>query len=85
MTAVAPTDSWALHRVDAALGLAIDMLGAILLVHAKAGFVLPTGMEFVLLLLGAAVTIALAGPGAYSIDHAVARRGRLAPAAAVRA
>jgi len=58
----------------AALGLAIDMLGAILLVHLAAGFFLPNGVEFVLILFGAAVALALVGPGAYSLDAMVARR-----------
>ena len=61
----------------AALGIACDMLGAILIVHVRAGFFLPDGMEFVLALLGACVTLAIAGPGAWSVDAIVlrARRG----------
>jgi putative oxidoreductase len=57
-----------------ALGLAIDMLGAILLVHAKNGFFLPKGAEFVLVLFGGALALALAGGGEYSVDSALARR-----------
>ena len=52
----------------AALGLAADMLGAILLVHLKAGFFLPNGYEFVLALLGAAATLAVTGAGRWSLD-----------------
>ena len=58
----------------AALGLAIDMLGAILLVHVKNGFFAPKGVELVLLLFTGALTLVLAGAGAYSADAALARR-----------
>lgn len=61
----------------AALGLALDMVGAILFVHLKGGFFLPSGYEFALTLLGGLVAIMLAGPGAYSADHAIF--GRRAP------
>jgi putative oxidoreductase len=58
----------------AALGLAIDMLGAILLVHLAAGFFLPNGYEFALTLLGASVALAVGGPGILSVDETIARR-----------
>lgn len=58
----------------AALGLAVDMLAALVLVHARNGFFLPNGVEFVLLLLGASVALAIAGAGGTSIDGAIARR-----------
>jgi len=58
----------------AALGLACDMLGAILLVHAAGGFFLPRGLEFVLMLFGAALTLLFAGPGALSVDGVLASR-----------
>lgn len=58
----------------AALGLAIDMLVALVLVHARNGFFLPNGIEFVLLLLGASIALAIAGAGGASIDGAIARR-----------
>lgn len=59
----------------AATGLAITMLGATVMVHLGAGFFLPNGYEFTLTLFGAAVALALAGPGAFSLDAAIARRG----------
>ena len=58
----------------AALGLAFDMIGAILLVHLKGGFFLPAGYEFALTLLAASLAIAVGGPGALSVDAALARR-----------
>lgn len=58
----------------AALGLAIDMLGAILIVHLAGGFFLPAGYEFALLLFAASLTLAVAGPGAFSVDDTIAGR-----------
>jgi putative oxidoreductase len=60
--------------------LAIDLLGAILLVRMKGGFFAPNGMELEFMLLGAFLALALAGGGAYSADEAIGRRsGRAAP------
>jgi putative oxidoreductase len=62
-------------RVVPAL-LAIDMLGAIVFVHGKNGFFMPTGYEFVLALLGMSVTLALTGAGRISVDAMIkSRRG----------
>ena len=58
----------------AALGLAFEMLGAILLVHLAGGFFLPTGFEFALTLLAACIALVLSGPGAFSIDDRIASR-----------
>jgi putative oxidoreductase len=61
----------------AALALAIDMLGAVLLVKLKGGFFAPRGVEFELLLCAAAAALALIGPGAFSIDNAIAGRAKV--------
>lgn len=57
----------------AALGFAIEMLGAILIVHLAGGFFLPAGYEFALTLLAASLAITAAGPGSFSIDAMLAR------------
>jgi putative oxidoreductase len=58
----------------AALGLALNMAGAVVMVHAKNGFFLPSGMEFAMALGAAALTFALIGAGEYSLDSLLARR-----------
>jgi len=60
-----------LTRVFALL-LAVDMLGALFLVHAGAGiFVATGGYELVLILAAAAIAVALVGAGKVSVDKAV--------------
>lgn len=60
-----------LARVFAAL-LAVDMLGALFLVHAPAGlFADKGGYELVLILAGCAVALALTGAGRFSADDAI--------------
>lgn len=54
--------------------LAFDMFVAVLVVKLKGGFFTPNGVEFELMLLAAALCLALAGPGAASVDGAIARR-----------
>ncbi|HEX6628030.1 MAG TPA: DoxX family protein [Gemmatimonadaceae bacterium] len=58
----------------AALGLAFNMLVAMLLVHLKGGFFNPGGIEFPLSLFAAALVLVFTGAGNFSSDRAVARR-----------
>ena len=51
----------------AAVLLAVEMLVAILLVHLKAGFFAPNGLEFPLTLIAASLALALGGPGAFAL------------------
>ncbi len=65
-----------------ALGLAIDMLGAIVLVHLKNGFFLPNGFEYAFAMLAATAALTLTGPGALALDNVVGRaREQAEPAA----
>jgi putative oxidoreductase len=57
-----------------ALGLAIDMLGAMVFVHFANGFFLPKGYEFVLMLMVASLTLVVGGPGRFSVDDMLANR-----------
>lgn len=58
----------------AGLLLAFDMFCAILIVHGKNGFFLPRGFEFVMGNLAMALTLAIVGAGAYSLDARLSRR-----------
>ena len=66
----------------AALGLALNMVGAMVLVHAPAGFFLPNGIEFTLVLGAASLALSIMGAGAFSVDALLARRRQQAPQAA---
>ena len=57
-----------------AAGLAIDMLGAIVLVHFANGFFLPKGYELVLALFAASLALAVGGAGRFSVDDVIAQR-----------
>jgi putative oxidoreductase len=58
----------------AGVGLTAVMLGAMVMVHLPAGFFLPNGYEFVLMLAASATTLAITGAGRYSVDALLARR-----------
>jgi putative oxidoreductase len=58
-----------------AILLVIDMLVATVLVHLPKGFFAGEGgFELTLLLGAASAALALTGPGAYALDHLIARR-----------
>jgi putative oxidoreductase len=58
----------------AALGVAVDMLGALLIVHVGNGFFVPRGIEFPMMLFASAVALMLVGAGPFSLDRTIARR-----------
>lgn len=67
-----------------AAALAVVMLGAIGFAHVSAGFFNPNGIEFPLTLLAAAVTLAVTGAGAFSLDGLIAARRGVVGTDAVR-
>lgn len=58
----------------AAIPIAFSMLVAILQVHLKGGFFLPTGFEYALVMLASTVALAIAGGGACALDNVIAKR-----------
>ncbi|HEX6050901.1 MAG TPA: DoxX family protein [Gemmatimonadaceae bacterium] len=58
----------------AGLAIAIDMLGAILLVHLPNGFFVPRGIEFVMMNAAAGLALAFLGGGPYSVDYNLQQR-----------
>jgi putative oxidoreductase len=58
----------------AGVGLTAVMLGAMVMVHLPAGFFMPNGYEFVLMLAASATTLAITGAGRYSVDALLASR-----------
>lgn len=52
------------------IALAVDMLGAISLVHLPNGFFAPKGIELPLLLAAMFVTLSIMGAGTFSVDSA---------------
>jgi putative oxidoreductase len=54
----------------AALGLAVNMVVAIVLVHAKNGFFNPGGFEYPLALIALSLALLFWGPGKISIEGA---------------
>ena len=67
----------------AGLGLAIDMLVAMLAVHLKQGFFNPGGAEFPLSLFGMAIALMTTGAGAFSIDALLNKRSAAEASGAV--
>lgn len=63
-----------LFVVPVAIGLTVVMVGALFFAHLPAGFFLPNGYEFVMTLAAGAIALALAGPGAWSLDGLRAQR-----------
>src|SRR3989344_7937458 len=58
----------------ASLLIAIDMFFAFFLVHAKNGFFLPMGYEFVFTLFLIAIALVLTGAGKWSLEKALFRK-----------
>jgi len=74
MSAMPPRNSTSVVTRWAAALIAIDMMVAVLVVHLKNGFFNPKGFEYPLTLLAACIALILSGPGAASVDGAMAKR-----------
>ena len=61
----------------ASLGLTFNMVGALMFVHLKGGFFLPSGYEYVFALLGASIALVLTGAGQFSIDGFIDRSSKV--------
>lgn len=61
------------------IGLVGNMLGAMFFVHLSAGFFLPNGYEFVLVLAAVSATLFLTGAGRYSLDAVRERKSVAQP------
>jgi putative oxidoreductase len=61
-----------------AAGLASTMVVAMLVVHLKAGFFAPNGVEFPLSLFGSTIVLLLTGAGAWSVDALLGRKAPIA-------
>ena len=55
-----------------AASIALVMIGAVALVHAKNGFFMPMGFEYHILAIGMALSLVVTGGGAWSIDGWIA-------------
>ena len=62
----------------AGAAFAVEMLGAILFVHLKGGFFLPSGVEFALIMFAVTAALGFTGPGELSLDRIVGERRRSA-------
>lgn len=60
----------------AAIPVGFTMVVALLQVHLKGGFYLPTGVEYVLVLLTANVAMLIGGGGAFALDNVMFKEGK---------
>jgi putative oxidoreductase len=53
--------------------LVLVMLGAVFVAHLPAGFFLPDGYEFAMIMGAISASLAIVGAGRYSVDHVLSR------------